>query len=138
MIPRGSPDIGWRDLGLGLLEACRPGLRGEGAAAVAAAWSSPRDTLVCLSVRSAFDLALQALALLNNSFTLRMADHFAERLTKDRPGNPEQQVARAFELAYGRPANEAETQAGSEFVLQHGLSAFCRVLLNSNGFLYVD
>ena len=81
---------------------------------------------------------LQALALLNNSFTLRMADHFAERLTKDHPGSRDEQVARAFELAYGRPASKAESAAALEFVAQHGLPAFCRVLLNSNGFLYVD
>lgn len=81
---------------------------------------------------------LQALALMNNSFTLRMADHFAERLQKDRPGNVEQQVMRAFELAYGRAASEAESAATMSFVREHGMAAFCRVLLNSNGFLYVD
>jgi hypothetical protein len=81
---------------------------------------------------------LQALALMNNSFTLRMADHFAERVQKDRPDNVDQQIARAFELAYGRAASEREATAAADFVGQHGLSAFCRVLLNSNGFLYVD
>jgi hypothetical protein len=81
---------------------------------------------------------LQALALMNNSFTLRMADHFAERLQKDRPNDVNHQVAKAFELAYGRAANEYESAAAGQFVGQHGLPAFCRVLLNSNGFLYVD
>jgi hypothetical protein len=81
---------------------------------------------------------LQALSLLNNSFTLRMSDHLAERLEKDRPGKPDEQVARAFELTYGRIASGDELRAASPFVKQHGLSAFCRVLLNSNGFLYVQ
>jgi hypothetical protein len=88
--------------------------------------------------RGATTTPLQALALFNNSFTLRMADHFAERLAKDCPGNAKQQVARALELAYGRPASEAEDNAAREFVGQHGLPALCRVLLNSNGFLYID
>jgi hypothetical protein len=81
---------------------------------------------------------LQALALLNNSFTLRMADHFAERVTKERPEGIEPQTARALELAYGRPPTEREAAAAVDFAKQHGLPAFCRVLLNTNGFLYVD
>ncbi len=81
---------------------------------------------------------LQALALLNNSFTLRMADHFAERVTKERPEGIELQTARALELAYGRPSTEREAAAAAEFANKHGLPAFCRVLLNTNGFLYVD
>jgi hypothetical protein len=81
---------------------------------------------------------LQALALLNNSFTLRMADALAERLERERPDNRQEQLARAFELAYGRPATADELAASSEFARQHGLAAFCRVLLNANGFLYVN
>jgi hypothetical protein len=81
---------------------------------------------------------LQALSLLNNSFTLRMADHLAERLEKERPGDPDQQVARAFELTCGRPASADEQTASAVFVREHGLAAFCRVLLNTNAFLYVN
>jgi hypothetical protein len=81
---------------------------------------------------------LQALALLNNSFTLRMADHFAQRLEKERPGGADQQAARAFQLAYGRAPGDLEGAAAAAFIQKHGLPAFCRVLLNTNGFLYVD
>jgi hypothetical protein len=67
-----------------------------------------------------------------------MADGFAERLLRERPADARRQIKRAFEIAYGRvPAND-ELEASIEFADQHGLSAFCRVLLNSNGFLYVD
>jgi hypothetical protein len=81
---------------------------------------------------------LQALSLLNNSFTLRMADCFAERLTREKPGDAAAQVKRAFELAYGRAATEAELTESEAFIAEHGLGAFCRVLFNSNGFLYVN
>jgi hypothetical protein len=81
---------------------------------------------------------LQALALLNNSLTLRMADHFAERLEKDRPGDSSHQIDRAFQWAYGRRPVPEEAKSADAFVNQHGLPAFCRVLLNTNGFLYVD
>ena len=76
---------------------------------------------------------------MNNSFTLRMADHFAERLAHERPAGSEQQVQRAFELAYGRPATADELQrVALHLSSEHGLPAFCRVLFNTNGFLYVN
>lgn len=81
---------------------------------------------------------LQALSLMNNSFTLRMADHFAERLTRERPADIEQQVERAFELAFGRPPSGDELRESVGFVSERGLATFCRVLFNSNGFLYVN
>jgi hypothetical protein len=80
---------------------------------------------------------LQALALLNNSFTLRMADHFAQRLQGERPSQAEQ-IELAFEWTYGRPPTSDELRVSSSFASRHGMPAFCRVLLNSNGFLYVQ
>jgi len=80
---------------------------------------------------------LQALALLNNSFTLRMADALASRLCREAPDSERQQIRRAFELTYGRPPADDELTSSSVFVNQCGLAAFCRVLLNANGFLYV-
>lgn len=80
---------------------------------------------------------LQALALLNNSFTLRMADHFADRLRQEAGDDVDQQIQRGFLLAYGRPARAAESAASRTVIAKHGLAPFCRALLNSNGFLYV-
>ncbi|NJR31703.1 MAG: hypothetical protein HC778_00965 [Chamaesiphon sp. CSU_1_12] len=45
-----------------------------------------------------------------------LPDHLAERLEKERPGKPEKQVARAFELACGRPASADELAASTTFV----------------------
>ena len=61
---------------------------------------------------------LQALALLNNSFTLRMADHLAERLAKERPGDVEQ-AGRASVRAglwRGRPQRRRSEQRPRSFV----------------------
>jgi hypothetical protein len=80
---------------------------------------------------------LQALALFNNSFTLRMADAFAERLAKETPGNAEAQIERAFVLAYARPPAAEELAASRAALEQAGLSTLCRALFNSNGFLYI-
>ncbi len=81
---------------------------------------------------------LQALALLNNSFVLRMADRLADRLQREAGDDPKQQVERAYVLAYGRSATPDERRLTTRFVKQHGLPAFCRVIFNSNEFLHVD
>ena len=56
-------DVGWSDLGYGLLRACRPADRWAAQRRVERAWSGSADALACLSVRSGFDLLLGALAL---------------------------------------------------------------------------
>jgi len=81
---------------------------------------------------------LQALALLNNSFVLRMADRFAERIAAEAPGEPEQQVAHAYQLAFGRAPTAEEQQRAAEVVRQVGLPVLTRAIFNSNEFLYVD
>jgi hypothetical protein len=81
---------------------------------------------------------LQALALLNNSFMLRMSGSMAARVKKDAGEEANKQVQRAFELAYSRPPKPDEQRLAVAFLEKNGLAAFCRVLLNTNGFLYVD
>jgi hypothetical protein len=81
--------------------------------------------------------ALQALALYNNEFVLRNAEHFAARLGKladDTPG----QVRHAFRLALLREPTADELQRFAAYARKHGTAAMCRVLLNSNEFLFVD
>ena len=80
---------------------------------------------------------LQALSLWNHSFTLDMADYFAERLQNDEAEIPSQ-VGRAFLLAFSRPAEAAEQQAAQSLIAEHGLPAFCRALLNTNELIYLD
>lgn len=86
--------------------------------------------------RAATTTPLQALALLNNELTFRMSEKFAKRLS-DEHESVEDQIASAFDLALGRPADGDEALHATAFVKQHGLAAFCRVLMNSNAFLYV-
>ncbi len=81
---------------------------------------------------------LQALGLWNNSFVLRMADLFAERLKREAGDDTRRQLALAYELAYDRPPTAAELDEALTFVRTHGLSPFCRTIFNSNEFLYID
>ncbi|MEM7232058.1 MAG: DUF1553 domain-containing protein [Planctomycetota bacterium] len=81
---------------------------------------------------------LQALALLNNSFVLRVAKAFAERIDNDVPeGDVRAKIRRAYQLAYGRNADDDEVKAAAEYSASHGLAALCRILFNTNEFLYV-
>lgn len=74
---------------------------------------------------------LQALTMLNHTFSLDMADGLAARL-QAQASTPEDQLTFAFRLAYAREPHARELQAGVALIEQHGLRAFCRALLNSN------
>jgi mono/diheme cytochrome c family protein len=75
---------------------------------------------------------LQALSLLNNSFTLDMARAFAARMAE----GPDA-VGRGFQLAFGRSPVPAERAGAEELVARHGLAALARALFNANEFVYV-
>jgi hypothetical protein len=82
---------------------------------------------------------LQALTLLNHSFTLDMAEAMARRLRACAgEEDASRQVTEAFKLAYGRPAQPDEVAESAAWVERFGLAAFCRVLFNSNEFLYLE
>ena len=81
--------------------------------------------------------SLQALALLNNKFTLAMAEHFSARLQKE-SDNVEQQVARGIEITTGRTATQREIEALTQYASKHGLPNVCRLLFNLSEFVYVD
>jgi hypothetical protein len=96
------------------------------------------DPSTLTPARAVTTTPLQALALLNNSFVLRMSNAFAARLVRDVGDDVERQVEHAFALAYGRPPDPEETGLATAFIREYGLAAFCRVVFNSNEFLYVD
>ena len=82
--------------------------------------------------RSATTTPLQALALLNGEMLHEEAGFLAKRLT----GNRTAQIRQAFELILGRPAKDEEVSKLA--VYPEELEVLCRILLNSNEFLYVD
>jgi len=81
---------------------------------------------------------LQALSLMNNSLILRMSAKFSERVRRDVGRSPRKQIRRAYRLAFGRLPDAQEETVTRAFVKRHGLAALCRVLFNSNEFLYVN
>jgi cytochrome c553 len=79
---------------------------------------------------------LQALSLLNGTFTVQQARLFAERVREEVGDRAQAQVRCAFRLAFGRAPTSAEEGAAVALVERHRLSALCRALLNANEFLY--
>ena len=82
--------------------------------------------------------AIQALALLNNPFMVRMASALAARLRVEAGADLAAQVRLAFELLYQRQPGRDEQQALSAYAAKHGLDNLARLLYNSNEFLFAD
>jgi mono/diheme cytochrome c family protein len=80
---------------------------------------------------------LQALALLNNPFVLRQAEHLAARIEGECRGD-EARIRRACELTLLREPSSEELHQLGEYAAKHGLPNTCRLLLNSNEFCFVD
>jgi hypothetical protein len=108
--------------------------------------SVPNPFLECLDcadpnlnvpVRSTTLTALQALALLNDPFMVRQAEHFAARLAGLAP-DVEGRLEAAYRLALGRPPLTGERAALAGYARRHGLAAACRLLFNTNEFVFID
>lgn len=81
--------------------------------------------------------SLQALSLYNNNFVLYHSEALASRLTTEAP-ELDEQIALATRLLWFREPSAEELTAFGEYAKGYGLPALCRVLLNSNEFLFVD
>ncbi len=97
------------------------------------------DTLDCadpselVDKRGETNTALQALAMLNNMYVVRMAEHFADRLST----NPDP-VGEAFIRALSRDPSAEERTMLELYANGHGLPAMCRLIFNMNEFSFVD
>ena len=80
----------------------------------------------------------QSLSLLNNSFVLRMAEAFAERIQAGGSERTVDQVETMYRLALQRRPTSEELQMTTPFVEEHGLSALARILFNTNEFLFAE
>jgi hypothetical protein len=72
---------------------------------------------------------LQAMAVMNNRFVVRQSDYLAARAGS---------VESAYRLILQRKPTDQELKAVSEYAAKHGLANACRVLLNSNEFMFLD
>jgi len=82
---------------------------------------------------------IQALNLMNSAFMFEEADNFADRVHRESGGMStiKDTVSRAYRLALGREPTSEESQEAVSAVSAHGLPMLCRVLFNSNEFLFL-
>jgi hypothetical protein len=88
--------------------------------------------------RASTTTPLQALTLLNHSFTLDIAEALDKRVEAEAGPGSTDQIDRLFALVYQREPAAVERERLSGFAEEHGLRALCRAVLNSNELLYLD
>ena len=62
---------------------------------------------------------------------------FSNRVAKETGEDIGKQVTHAFQLAFGRQPKPIEAKAAIASAKTHGLATLCRVLFNSNEFLFL-
>jgi len=67
----------------------------------------------------------------------QQAGLFAARLQREAGDDVPGQVRRGFQLAFNREPDAEESRVCETLAREHGLPTFCRVLLNSNEFLFI-
>ena len=77
--------------------------------------------------------AIQALALLNNPFVLKQAEHLAARI--ERSKDP---IGDAYRLTLGRDPKPDERDTLATYLRSEGFVNLCRLLFNTNEFLFID
>lgn len=88
-------------------------------------------------VRNTSMTVQQALALWNSAFTVRYAEHFAAQLEATET-DLKRRIHSACEWTWGRPPGKEEARELSDYAQQHGLANLCRLLFNSNEFMFVN
>lgn len=88
-------------------------------------------------VRNSSVTVQQALAMWNDAFVAHHAARFATHLESQSKA-VDDQVAWACELVWCRPPTAGELKELSTYARAHGLANLCRVLLNSNEFMFVN
>jgi hypothetical protein len=92
------------------------------------------DISLITAKRNTTITAIQALALLNNPFVLKQAEHLAER-ARGAEGDP---IRNIFHWALQREPEAGEEKILQTYLSREGLENLCRLILNTNEFLFVD
>lgn len=81
--------------------------------------------------------SLQSLVMFNNDFVLHASEWLAERVA-GRQKELGAQIDQAVKLTFSRGPSKSERSEFIDYARKHGLPAFCRLLMNSNEFLFVE
>jgi hypothetical protein len=89
------------------------------------------------AVRIESTTPIQALNLFNSRFALEQSAALAQRIADEVGDDINRQIIRAFQLALQREPTTDEMNAILPVVQQYDLATLCRVIFNSNEFLFV-
>ena len=113
-------------------------------------------------LRAQTTVAPQSLLLMNDTFVLDCSRRLADRLEAASPGNRTEQIKRAWELLFGKPATQPDVVSGIAYLdeqtkaladyhhgIQHpkgvvpnpsleAMASLCQILCSSNRFLYIE
>jgi len=95
------------------------------------------DSSQLTAARNASVTALQALSMLNNHFIVRQSEHFAERVSQ-MGKDLDSQIEAAYQLALERRPTKAELNELAGYAAKYGMANLCRLILNSNEFMFVN
>jgi hypothetical protein len=87
-------------------------------------------------VRATSVTALQALAMLNDRFIVRQCEHIAARIAP--AGDLPAQIEQLYQLTLCRRPTAGESAALVEYAKKHGVANVCRILINSNEFMFAN
>ena len=108
------------------------------------------DATTTMGKRSQTNVAPQALFMMNSEFVAERAKNLAQRLLDDETLSDSRRVERAYRITLNRQADPGEIDSALTYIsnvknkFQDSFSAaeawqsFCRILLASNDFIYVD
>ena len=95
------------------------------------------DSSQLAATRNVSLTALQAMAMMNDRLIIRQSEHFAERLQRENKGL-KKQIEAACQLALCRAPDFAELKMLEGYAAKYGLANACRIILNSNEFMFVN
>ncbi len=108
------------------------------------------DANITASTRAETTVPQQQLFVLNSPFMIAQSKAFAERIQKESASSMDSQIRYAYQLAFGRDANDRELEIGMQFLQvaeseeskeKNKLSRwerYAQALLASNEFMYLD
>ncbi|MEM9643975.1 MAG: DUF1553 domain-containing protein, partial [Planctomycetota bacterium] len=94
------------------------------------AFSTPR--------RSRTTTPLQALTMMNHTFTLDVASALADRAVRESGSVLDDQIQGLYRLCFQRSCDDDELTHCRDFAKVHGLAALGRVILNTSELIHVD
>lgn len=138
---RGGP--GFQDVAISRRSLYLMSVRtGAKAAEFAPLFDAP-DCSAIVERRTESIVAPQALFLMNDSLVADLAKRLGDRVTNEVPqGNRRRSIERLYEIAIGRPPQNSELELGLQFLADEtqpdAWSRYCRLLLSTNEFMFVD